>query len=107
MRPFGREREAVVSAAALCVAARRTYAEQVCCSLPTWSKGFPRRAVFFAVEIATEARDRTSGAVYVEMGADSEFWTRGSVRSESGGRTWIRTREGVSQQIYSLPSLAT
>jgi hypothetical protein len=25
----------------------------------------------------------------------------------SGGRTWIRTREGVSQQIYSLPSLAT
>ena len=26
---------------------------------------------------------------------------------EIGGRTWIRTREGVSQQIYSLPSLAT
>ena len=25
----------------------------------------------------------------------------------AGGRTWIRTREGVSQQIYSLPSLAT
>jgi hypothetical protein len=24
-----------------------------------------------------------------------------------GGRTWIRTREGVSQEIYSLPSLAT
>lgn len=26
---------------------------------------------------------------------------------KDGGRTWIRTREGVSQQIYSLPSLAT
>ena len=27
--------------------------------------------------------------------------------AKDGGRTWIRTREGVSQQIYSLPSLAT
>src|SRR5687767_11577308 len=26
---------------------------------------------------------------------------------ESGGRSWIRTSEGVSQQIYSLPPLAT
>src|SRR5438132_4750789 len=25
----------------------------------------------------------------------------------SGGRSWIRTSEGVSQQIYSLPPLAT
>src|SRR5207237_6246025 len=24
-----------------------------------------------------------------------------------GGRSWIRTSEGVSQQIYSLPPLAT
>jgi hypothetical protein len=24
-----------------------------------------------------------------------------------GGRRWIRTIEGVSRQIYSLPSLAT
>ena len=24
-----------------------------------------------------------------------------------GGRNWIRTSEGVSQQIYSLPPLAT
>jgi hypothetical protein len=27
--------------------------------------------------------------------------------SEDGGRCWIRTSEGVSQQIYSLPPLAT
>jgi hypothetical protein len=27
--------------------------------------------------------------------------------SKSGGRNWIRTSEGVSQQIYSLPPLAT
>ena len=27
--------------------------------------------------------------------------------NESGGRFWIRTREGISQQIYSLPPLAT
>jgi hypothetical protein len=26
---------------------------------------------------------------------------------ESGGRNWIRTSEGVSQEIYSLPPLAT
>ena len=26
---------------------------------------------------------------------------------EGGGRRWIRTIEGVSRQIYSLPSLAT
>ena len=26
---------------------------------------------------------------------------------KSGGRNWIRTSEGVSQQIYSLPPLAT
>jgi hypothetical protein len=28
-------------------------------------------------------------------------------RRKNGGRFWIRTREGVSQEIYSLPSLAT
>src|SRR5688500_3250431 len=26
---------------------------------------------------------------------------------KNGGRSWIRTSEGVSQQIYSLPPLAT
>src|SRR5437870_646740 len=26
---------------------------------------------------------------------------------KGGGRSWIRTSEGVSQQIYSLPPLAT
>ena len=26
---------------------------------------------------------------------------------EAGGQRWIRTTEGVSQQIYSLPHLAT
>src|SRR5256885_16158525 len=29
------------------------------------------------------------------------------VISRNGGRNWIRTSEGVSQQIYSLPPLAT
>src|SRR5437762_9385406 len=28
-------------------------------------------------------------------------------RRRNGGRNWIRTSEGVSQQIYSLPPLAT
>ena len=27
--------------------------------------------------------------------------------AESGGEEWIRTIEGISQQIYSLPRLAT
>jgi hypothetical protein len=27
--------------------------------------------------------------------------------NKDGGRNWIRTNEGVSQQIYSLPPLAT
>lgn len=31
----------------------------------------------------------------------------GEVEKENGGRNWIRTSEGVSQQIYSLPPLAT
>ncbi len=32
----------------------------------------------------------------------------GSPRGKkNGGRNWIRTSEGVSQQIYSLPPLAT
>jgi hypothetical protein len=36
-------------------------------------------------------------------------WTRSAkvVFLKSGGRNWIRTSEGVSQQIYSLPPLAT
>ncbi len=28
------------------------------------------------------------------------------IKIKSGGRNWIRTSEGVSQQIYSLPPLA-
>src|SRR3954471_20790364 len=28
-------------------------------------------------------------------------------QAQDGGRSWIRTSEGVSQQIYSLPPLAT
>ena len=31
----------------------------------------------------------------------------GTIDLESGGQEWIRTIEGVSQQIYSLPRLAT
>jgi hypothetical protein len=44
----------------------------------------------------------------------SAFWSLNSRKianfagnSENGGRRWIRTIEGVSQQIYSLPPLAT
>lgn len=29
------------------------------------------------------------------------------LEKKNGGRNWIRTSEGVSQQIYSLPPLAT
>ena len=28
-------------------------------------------------------------------------------KKKNGGQRWIRTTEGVSQQIYSLPHLAT
>ena len=33
-------------------------------------------------------------------------WTHCPSRSNDGGGRWIRTTEGVSQQIYSLPPLA-
>ena len=32
---------------------------------------------------------------------------RRTTGGKDGGRNWIRTSEGVSQQIYSLPPLAT
>ena len=34
-------------------------------------------------------------------------WPMENQRFQVGGRSWIRTSEGVSQQIYSLPPLAT
>jgi len=42
------------------------------------------------------------------MGEDGKRW-EGAMgkRGEEVGRSWIRTSEGVSQQIYSLPRLAT
>ena len=42
------------------------------------------------------------------MGEDVKRW-EGAMgkRGEEVGRSWIRTSEGVSQQIYSLPRLAT
>ena len=43
-----------------------------------------------------------------DVGKDGKRW-KGVVgkRREEVGRSWIRTSEGVSQQIYSLPRLAT
>ena len=43
-----------------------------------------------------------------DVGEDGKRW-KGVVgkRREEVGRSWIRTSEGVSQQIYSLPRLAT
>ena len=39
-------------------------------------------------------------------GEPDPFQTKTPLK-KSGGRNWIRTNEGVSQQIYSLPPLAT
>ena len=42
------------------------------------------------------------------MGEDGKRWGGAmGKRGEEVGRSWIRTSEGVSQQIYSLPRLAT
>jgi hypothetical protein len=37
----------------------------------------------------------------------AEFCRRNLLKKEDGGQGWIRTSVGVSQQIYSLPPLAT
>ncbi len=45
---------------------------------------------------------------FEELWFSLEFAVRCSdLAGKSGGRNWIRTSEGVSQQIYSLPPLAT
>src|SRR5204863_8261078 len=48
---------------------------------------------------------------WLMMGEHSSFAPKrqlfGSQKERNGGRRWIRTIEGVSQQIYSLPPLAT
>ena len=51
------------------------------------------------------ARSRAHG----ESRTVAEFagFQRRTAAFEAGGRSWIRTSEGVSQQIYSLPPLAT
>ena len=61
----------------------------------------------FAVVLVGQKRD-----VHMRLVADAEEdgkrW-EGAMgkRGEEVGRSWIRTSEGVSQQIYSLPRLAT
>ena len=61
----------------------------------------------FAVVLVRQERD-----VHMRLVADAEEdgkrW-EGAMgkRGEEVGRSWIRTSEGVSQQIYSLPRLAT
>ena len=43
-----------------------------------------------------------------DVGQNGKMWKRTmGKRREEVGRSWIRTSEGVSQQIYSLPRLAT
>jgi hypothetical protein len=61
----------------------------------------------FAVVLVGEKRDGHERLV-ADVGEDGKRW-EGAMgkRGEEVGRSWIRTSEGVSQQIYSLPRLAT
>ena len=61
----------------------------------------------FAVVLVGQKRDGHEGLV-ADVGQDGKRW-EGAMgkRGEEVGRSWIRTSEGVSQQIYSLPRLAT
>ena len=61
----------------------------------------------FAVVLVGQKRDGHERLV-ADVGGDGKRW-EGAMgkRGEEVGRSWIRTSEGVSQQIYSLPRLAT
>ena len=61
----------------------------------------------FAVALVGQKRDGHERLV-ADVGEDGKRW-EGAMgkRREEVGRSWIRTSEGVSQQIYSLPRLAT
>ena len=61
----------------------------------------------FAVVLVGQKRNGHERLV-ADMGEDGKRW-EGAMgkRGEEVGRSWIRTSEGVSQQIYSLPRLAT
>ena len=61
----------------------------------------------FAVVLVGQKRDGHERLV-ADAEEDGKRWdgTMGK-RREEVGRSWIRTSEGVSQQIYSLPRLAT
>ena len=61
----------------------------------------------FAVVLVGQKRDGHERLV-ADVGEDGKRW-EGAMgkRGEEVGRSWIRTSEGVSQQIYSLPRLAT
>ena len=61
----------------------------------------------FAVVLEGQERDSHETLV-ADGGGDGKRWegVMGK-RREEVGRSWIRTSEGVSQQIYSLPRLAT
>ena len=65
------------------------------------------RSQRFAVVLEGQERDGHERLV-ADVGKDGKRW-KGVVgkRREEVGRSWIRTSEGVSQQIYSLPRLAT
>ena len=61
----------------------------------------------FAVVLVGQKRDGHERLV-ADVEEDGKRW-EGAMgkRGEEVGRSWIRTSEGVSQQIYSLPRLAT
>ena len=66
----------------------------------------PSGRAFGAHDDASRRR-RTSGGSHPPLGQPGHFPAGETLHSvEAGGGRWIRTTEGVSQQIYSLPPLA-
>lgn len=61
----------------------------------------------FAVVLVGQKRDGHERLV-ADVGENGKRWEGAMGKTgEEVGRSWIRTSEGVSQQIYSLPRLAT
>ena len=54
-------------------------------------------------------RQCKSTSIALDLHENSAFQSKSPIRlfRASGGRRWIRTTEGINQQIYSLPHLAT
>ena len=72
----------------------------------------------FELMTSSLPRMRSTPELHRQCGAENEVRTRDpqlgrlmlyqlSYFRDYGGRRWIRTTEGISQQIYSLPHLAT